>query len=248
MSTNLLKGKVAIVTGASAGIGAATANLLAAQGARVALVARRRERLTALCEEIAAAGGEAAAFAADVADEAQAGTTVAAVIAHFGQVDILVNNAGIIRPGGIVGADAADWRDTFDINLLGPMYWSRAVLPGMLERGAGHIVTVSSNAAKGPGAPTNNAYAASKHAITAFCGGLRREVGPQGVRVTIVEPGATHTEIAETIAEPGARDAMREHLYNSTAMQAGDIAAAICYALAQHPRVNVDEIWLTPTK
>ncbi len=248
MGTNLLEGKIAIVTGASAGIGAATARMLAAQGAQVALVARRRERLEALCEEIAAAGGEAAAFAADVGDEVQAEATVAAVIARFGRVDMLVNNAGIIRPGGIAGADAADWRDTFDINLLGPMYWSRAVLPDMLARGAGHILTVSSNAAKGPGAPTNNAYAASKHAITAFCGGLRREVGPQGVRVTIVEPGATHTEIAETIAAPGARDAMRQHLNHSSVMQAEDIAAAICYALGQHPRVNVDEIWLTPTK
>ncbi|MFV8816983.1 SDR family oxidoreductase [Haliea sp. E17] len=243
-----LEGAVALVTGASAGIGRATALMLGAAGARVALVARRQERLDALCDEINTAGGAAAAFAADVASEVQAGAVVAAVIEHFGRIDILVNNAGIIRPGGIAGGDAQDWRDTFDVNVLAPMYWSRAVLADMLARESGHIVTVSSNAAKGGGAPTNNAYAASKHAITAFCGGLRKEVGSRGIRVTIVEPGATATEIAETITDETARAAMRSHLHNETVMQASDIAAAICYALSQHPRVNVDEVWLTPTR
>ncbi len=248
MNSERLAGKVALVTGASAGIGKATAEMLAAAGANVAVVARRLDRLEAVCATIGAAGGEAAAFAADVASESQAQSVVAAVLERYGRIDILVNNAGIIRPGGIVDGDGQGWRDTFDVNVLAPMYWSRAVLVDMLARESGHIVTVSSNAAKGPGAPTNNAYAASKHAMTAFCGGLRKEVAAQGIRVTVVEPGATETEIAETITDPQARDMMRAHLHNERVMQASDIAAAICYAVSQHPRVNVDELWLTPTR
>ncbi len=248
MNSNELKGKVAVVTGASTGIGAATASMLALSGVKVALVARRRKLLQALSDDIVAEGGEAAVFVADVADEAAAKETIDAVINCYGQVDILVNNAGIIRPGGIVEGDPQCWRDTFDINVLAPMYWSRAVLAGMKLRGSGHIVTVSSNAAKGRGAPTNNAYATSKYALTAFCGGLRQEVGPLGIRVTVVEPGATETDIADTIAAPEAREAMHAHLHNENVMQVDDIAAAICYALGQPPRVNVDEIWLTPTR
>lgn len=248
MSGNNLQGKVALVTGASAGIGSATAIALAEAGARVALVARRKERLEELEKAIAASGGEALALAADVADELRASEVVGEVVERFGKVDILVNNAGIIRSGGIADGDPRDWRDTFEINVLAPMYWSKAVLEGMKSRGEGHIVTVSSNAAKGPGAPTNNSYAASKHAITAFCGGLRREVGPLGIRVTVVEPGATETEIAETLTDPQAREAMMAHLHNARVMQASDIAGAIRYAVSQHPRVNVDEIWLTPTQ
>ncbi len=243
-----LEGKVALVTGASSGIGAATASMLASMGARVALVARRLEKLHDLCEEIAAAGGEGRAFAADVGDEAQAFTVCEAVLAQFGQVDILVNNAGIIRPGGIAEGHCQDWRDTFDINLLAPMYMSKAVLGDMRARQCGHIVTVSSNAAKIPGSEGNNAYSASKYGITAFSAGLRKEVAAHGIRVTIVEPGTTSTEISESIADPALREAMSAHIGRETSMQAEDIAAAICYAVSQPARVNVDEIWLTPTR
>lgn len=248
MAPDPLKDKVVLITGASSGIGEATSRMMAPRGAKLALVARRREQLEALQREIAETGGEASVHVADVGDEEQAFAVTDQVIETSGRVDILINNAGIIRPGALSTSDPQDWRDTININLLAPMYMSKAVLRDMKPRESGHIVTISSNAARRPGSAGNNAYSASKYGVTGFSDALRIEVGKLGIRVTLVEPGTTETEVASSIADPAMRKAMEQHIGADHAMQASDIAAAICYAVSQHPRVNVDELWLTPTR
>jgi len=168
-----LKDKIALVTGASSGIGAATAELLAREGAVVAAVARRVDRLDALVRRIEAAGGRAAAFPADIAIDAEATAVAERVLARYGRIDILVNSAGIVRPGAVETSDPAHWREMIDINLLAAMYLSRAVLPGMRERGDGHIVIVSSTAGRYVGT-RHSGYTASKHAVNAFAETMRQ--------------------------------------------------------------------------
>lgn len=248
MSKDSLATKVALITGASSGIGEACARILAGAGVRVALVARREAQLLALQQAIVESGGDAEIFVADVGDEAQAFAVVHWANTVFGAVDILINNAGIIRPGNVATQDCQEWRDTFNINLLAPMYMSKAVLPGMKARGTGHIVNISSNAAKIPGGLSQASYSASKYAITAFTSSLRKEVAGNGIRVTVIEPGTTATDVAQSIPDEDRRRLMDAHIHKESVMAAEDIAEAILYALSQPARVNVSEIWLTPTQ
>jgi NADP-dependent 3-hydroxy acid dehydrogenase YdfG len=241
-----MQDKIALVTGASSGIGAATAELLAREGAVVAAVARRADRLDSLVARISAAGGRAASFAADVAKEPDATGVAGRILQRYGRIDILINSAGIVRPGEVESADPAHWREMIDINLLAAMYLSRAVLPGMRTRGDGHIVNVSSTAGRQVGT-RHSGYVASKHAVNAFSEALRQEVAPFGIRVTIVEPGATHTEVADSIPDEQGRAAMIQHIAKQGNMQPADVAGAILFALRQPPNVNVREIWLAPT-
>jgi len=248
MNTEELSAKVALITGASSGIGKATALLFAERGIKVALVARRQKKLEALKKQIDRIGGTAEFLVADVADESGAVAAAEWAQRTFDSVDILVNNAGIVRPGTVESQDSQEWRDTFNINLLAPMYMSKALLPGMKSRGSGHIVNISSNAAKIPGGAGQSSYAVSKYGITAFSSSLRKEVADYGIRVTIVEPGTTETDVAESIPTEEARNAMYAHVHKETVMKAEDIAGAIYYAVSQPERVNVSEIWLTPTR
>jgi NADP-dependent 3-hydroxy acid dehydrogenase YdfG len=241
-----MKGKVALVTGASSGIGAATAELLAREGALIAAVARRADRLDRLVKRIEVVGGCAGAFPADVSKEPEARGVVARVLAHYGCIDILVNSAGIVRPGSVETADPTHWREMIDINLLAAMYLSQAVLPGMRSRADGHIVNVSSTAGRLVGI-RHAGYTASKHAVNAFSDTLRQEVAALGIRVTIVEPGATNTEIAESVPDAADRAAMLAHIAGQGNMRSEDVANAILFALQQPPNVNVREIWLAPT-
>ena len=241
-----MKDKIALVTGASSGIGAATAQLLAREGVVVAAVARRADRLNDLVKGIEAAGGRGAAFAADITTESEADSVARQILARFGRIDILVNSAGIIRPGGAEASDPAHWREMIDINLLATMYLSRSVLPGMRERGDGHIVVVSSTAGRNVGAG-NVGYFASKHAVNAFAEGMRQEVAGFGIRVTIVEPGATTTEVADSIPDPATRTLMVTHVSKEGSMRSEDVGGAIVYALKQPPNVNIREIWIAPT-
>jgi NADP-dependent 3-hydroxy acid dehydrogenase YdfG len=241
-----LKDKVAIVTGASSGIGAATAELLAGDGAVVALVARRADRLEELVKRIVDAGGRAAAFPADVRREPECDQVAAGVISRYGRVDILINSAGVVRPGNVETANPADWRESIEINLLSAMYLSRGVLSGMRARGDGHIVNVSSTAGRIIGSG-HSSYVASKHGVNAFSEAMRQEVAPHGIRVTIVEPGATETEVFASIPDEKARAIMNQHITKEGNMRAVDVANAILYALAQPPNVNIREIWLAPT-
>ena len=242
-----LAGKVVLISGASSGIGKATARQYAQAGASVALVARRIDLLKDIVAQIRAEGGSADAFGADVADEQQAVAAVRWAEEVFGRVDILINNAGIIRPGPIATSESQGWRDTFDVNLLAPMYLSQAVLPAMQERGDGHIVMISSNAARIAPSAGNAAYAVSKYGINVLSAALRKEVAASGVRVSVIDPGTTATDIADSIPDEALRQQMDQHLHREGVMEADDIAAAILYATGQPKRVNVDEIWLTPT-
>lgn len=248
MATDLVRGKVALITGASSGLGRATALMFAEAGIKVALVARRQQLLDGLKKEIDHIGGTAEFFAADVANEDEAKASAEWALNTFGAVDILVNNAGIVRPGTVETQDSQQWRDTFNINVLAVMYMTQALLPSMKNRGSGHIVNVSSNAAKIPGGASQSSYAASKYAITALSSSLRKETAADGIRVTIIEPGTTETGVAESIPDEKLRGAMEVHMHNEINMQPEDIAGAILYAVSQPARVNVSEMWLTPSR
>jgi NADP-dependent 3-hydroxy acid dehydrogenase YdfG len=241
-----MKDRVAIVTGASSGIGQAAAEMIAREGAIVVAVARRASRLTELVQRIVAAGGQATALPADVTIEAEANQVVAQTLAQHGRVDILVNSAGIVRPGSVEEADPAEWREQIDINLLAPMYLSKAVIPDMRRRGDGHILNVSSTAGRTAGA-RHAGYSASKWGVTAYSESMRQELAPLGIRVTLVEPGATITEVGDSIANPKDRAAIQAHVSRGGIMHANDVAGAIVYALKQPPNVNVREIWIAPT-
>jgi NADP-dependent 3-hydroxy acid dehydrogenase YdfG len=242
-----LKGRVALVTGASSGIGEATAFALAAAGAKTAIVARRAERLAAVAERIAEAGGEALALAADAALESEAKRTLGEVENRFGRLDILVNNAGVMLLSPVAEAEIADFRRMIEINLFGLMTLTRLALPIMKRGGAGHFVNISSVAGRVAN-PGSAGYAATKFGVGAFSESLRREVYKDKIRVTVIEPGAVATELADHITNPGMKAAVAEMRKVMTEpMQPEDIAAAVLYAVTQHPRVNVNEILIRPT-
>lgn len=244
--TGKLNGKVAIVTGASAGIGEATAIALAAEGAKVALVARRGDRLAALAQRIATAGGEALPIVADITDDTQIPTLVDKTKTTWGQIDILINNAGIALLGEIAKSDPADWRRMIDLNLLALMNLTHAVLPTLQAQGAGHIVNISSVAGRTVRVGIGG-YNVSKWGVNAFSEVLRQEVSAQNIRVTVIEPGMVKTEISNNISDPIAKQRSEERWQSITPLESEDIAAAIVYAVTQPPRVNVNEILIRPT-
>lgn len=239
-------GKSALVTGASSGIGAAAAAALAAAGARVALAARRAERLNELVAKIEAAGGEAIALPGDVTDERFATGVVHETIDRFDRLDILVNSAGIIQAGGVENGDIEQWRQVIDINLMATLYTCVAAIPHMKAQGNGDIINVSSIAGRRASGPFG-AYATSKFGLAALTEGLRQEVGACGIRVCIVEPGATTTEVADGITDPTVREAIHRHVTKDGAMQPDDIAAAILLTVTLPARTNISEILIRPT-
>lgn len=245
--TSLLKGQVALVTGASSGIGEATAMALAAQGAAVAVAARRADRLEELVRRITDGGGEAIAIEADVTDEVQAREMVQKANAQWNHLDILVNNAGVMLLGPIDGADTEDWRRMININLLGLMYTTHAALPLLKAQNAGHIVNISSVAGRTARAGAA-VYNATKWGVGAFSEALRQEVYKNRIRVTIIEPGAMATELTEHITNPDAKKAATEMSSSMTPLESQDIAAAITYAVTQPWHVNVNEILIRPTE
>ena len=241
-----LSGKAVAITGASSGIGEATALTLAKAGASVALGARRKDRIDELAARIEDEGGTAVALEVDVSDEAAARGFVEAAHERLGRLDTLVNNAGVMLLGPVERADSEDWRTMVNVNLLGLMYCTHAALPIMLGQESGDIVNISSVAGRFARAG-NAVYAATKFGVGAFSEGLRNEVTERGVRVTLIEPGFVDTElqshntgeVLETL------EAMREHLRDP--LRAQDIANGILYAVSQPPHVNVNEILVRPT-
>jgi NADP-dependent 3-hydroxy acid dehydrogenase YdfG len=242
-----LESKVALVTGASSGIGEATALALAAEGARVALAARRTDRLEDLVSRIKASGGEAFAIAADISDEAQAHQAVQSTYEHWNQLDILVNNAGVMLLSPISEANSADWRQMININLLGLMYTTQATIAIMKAQGGGHIVNLSSVAGRVAN-PNAAVYAATKFGVGAFSEGLRREVYKDKIRITLIEPGSTVTELLDHITNPTTKSQSLAMAGTMNRLQATDIAAAIVYAVSQPAHVNVNEILIRPTE
>jgi NADP-dependent 3-hydroxy acid dehydrogenase YdfG len=241
-----LEGRVALVTGASSGIGEATSLALAEQGAKVALVARREDRLAALKARIGAAGGTAVSIVADVADEAQIRAAVDRAVAELGGLNIIVNNAGVMLLGGIGDADTEDWRRMIGVNVLGLMYATHAALPHLKRSGSGHVVNISSTAGRLI-TSVSGVYAATKHAVGAFSEALRQELTKDKVRVSIIEPGAVATELREHITNQAVKASISQWAESMRQLQSEDIAAAIVYAVTQPPHVNVNEILIRPT-
>jgi NADP-dependent 3-hydroxy acid dehydrogenase YdfG len=241
-----LSGKVALVTGASSGIGEATAVALAEAGAAVAIGARRRDRLDDLAARLSDAGGEVVPLDLDVTDEASCRDAVARTRAELGGLDVLVNNAGVMLLGTIVGADPEDWRRMLDTNVLGVMYPTHAAIDGMLEQGSGDIVNISSTAGRTARAGAG-VYNASKWAVNAFSESLRQEVTARGVRISLVEPGAVETELRSHITQPEAKAAALAHSEGMRSLRPGDVARAIVYVVTQPPHVAVNEVLVRPT-
>lgn len=242
-----LKQKVAIVTGASSGIGEASAIALAAAGAKVAIAARRSDRLETLTQRIQQSGGEALPITANVADQAQVQQMVSATKDKWGRVDILLNNAGVMLLGPIYEANTEDWRRMIDVNVLGLMYATHAVLPLMKAQGEGHIVNISSVAGRVANAGTG-VYNATKWAVGAFSESLRKEVHKDKIRVTIIEPGLVATELPQHITNSEAKERATAFYESVRSLDSEDIAAAIVYAVTQPPHVNVNEILIRPTE
>ncbi len=244
--TKSLAGRVALVTGASSGIGEAAAIALAEAGADVAISARRVDRLAALVKTIEALGVRALALPGDVAIEADATAAVEKTVAHFGKIDILVNSAGIIQAGGIENTNLEEYRRVVDVNLMGTVYTCRAAIGPMKAQGHGDIINISSQAGR-KNAPPFNAYAASKHALNSMSDSMRQEVGGHGIRVCVLMPGATATEVANNVTDPNFRSFMQSHTNESNTVSASEMAAAIVFVAAQPQRVNIDMISIRPT-
>ena len=244
MNTHL-SGQAIAVTGASSGIGEATALACARAGASVALAGRRAERIEALAERIAADGGRAIAVTADVGEEDQARAFVRRTHSELGRLDVLVNNAGAMLLGPIEGADTEEWRRMIGANVFGVLYCTHAALPLMREQGSGHIVNVSSVAGR-VARLGSGVYNLTKFGIGAFSESLRQEAVPLGVRVTLIEPGAVATELAGH-NRPEILEQMAKRFQGVTPLTADDIATAILYAIGQPPNVSVNELLIRPS-
>jgi NADP-dependent 3-hydroxy acid dehydrogenase YdfG len=235
-----------MVTGASSGIGAAIAVALGAAGATVVAVARRQGRLQETADTIIAAGGRAIALPGDVSDESVAQQRVAEAVARFGRLDILVNSAGAAQAGNVADANTAEWRRTIEINLLATLYTCHAALGPMRAQGSGDIVNIGSLACRTT-SPVFNPYATSKFALNALTDGLRQEVGPHGIRVCMIAPGPTRTEVAEGISDPAQREAIRAYTHQAGALEPADVAASVAFIVGAPRRVNISELWIRAT-
>jgi NADP-dependent 3-hydroxy acid dehydrogenase YdfG len=236
-----VSGKVVAITGASSGIGEATARLLADEGAKVVLGARRTDRLQKLVAEIRAAGGTAEFRALDVTNRADVAGFVDFAKTSFGQLDVLVNNAGIMPLSHLASLKIEEWDQMIDVNIRGVLHGIAAALPGMKAQGFGQFVNISSIAGHRV-IPTSAVYSATKFAVGAISEGLRQE--NRDIRVTVISPGITESELAQTISDPAVRATIEE--YRKTAITPDAIARAISFAIAQPGDVDVNEIIVRP--
>ena len=241
-----INGKVALITGASSGIGAATALKLAAAGVNVGIAARRTDRLEALKVEIAENGGEALVIQMDVVDPASVEAGVKKLVDAYDSIDILLNNAGLMQLSDVDQFKTSEWHRMVDVNVKGLLNTTAAVLPQMIKQHAGHIFNTSSIAGrkvfKGM-----SVYCATKHAVTAFSDVLRMEVGPKhNIRVTCIQPGAVTTELCDHITDPGYRQQMDDLTKQMTYLKGADIADTILFAVQAPAHVNVAELFVLP--
>ncbi|WP_122574551.1 SDR family NAD(P)-dependent oxidoreductase [Pseudomonas viridiflava] len=246
-----LTGIVALVTGSSSGIGHAAALALAAQGASVALVSRRQERLESLASQIHDAGGIAFAVPADITDRAQAEAAVQAVVERFGRLDILVNNAGLMLLGPVVGANPDEWVRMIDINQKGLLYMTHAALPHLLAsaengpRQVADIVNISSIAGRVAWA-NYGVYNMTKFGVNGFTEALRQEVTRKNVRVGVIEPGGVATELGSHNSGD-MLESVNTFLKNTKVLQPEDIADGITYMVTRPRHASISEMWIMPT-
>ncbi|MDO3382435.1 SDR family oxidoreductase [Gilvimarinus algae] len=240
-----IKGKVVVITGASSGLGEATARHLSTLGARLILGARRLERIEALASELHAAGGSALAVKTDVTNRTEVEALVQAAIDAYGQVDVILNNAGIMPQAPLEKRQVDEWDRQIDVNIKGVLYGIAAVLPHMQARKSGHIINVSSVAGHKV-LPPGTVYCATKHAVRALSEGLRMEMTPYNIRSTIVSPGAVATELNNSISDPEVAEGMKA-FYQQVAIPADSFARAVAFAIEQPADVDINEILFRPT-
>ncbi|WP_028742122.1 SDR family oxidoreductase [Rhizobium leguminosarum] len=243
-----INGKVALVTGASSGIGAATALKLAEAGAKVGIAARRTEKLADLKKEIVSKGGEALVIEMDVVDPASVEAGVKKLVGAYGSIDILVNNAGLMPLSDVDQFKVDEWHRMVDVNVKGLLNTTAAVLPQMINQHSGHIFNMSSIAGRKVFKGLS-AYCATKHAVAAFSDGLRMEVGQKhNIRVTCIQPGAVATELYDHITEPDYIKQMDDLAKQMTFLQGGDIGDTIVFAAQAPAHVNVAELFVLPVE
>lgn len=244
---NNIASQVVVITGASSGLGEATARLLAERGAKLVLGARRVDRLQQLAADINATGGEAIAVATDVAERADVESLIQAARDGFGRVDVLVNNAGIMPMAAMARLKVDEWDRMIDVNIKGVLYGIAAVLPGVRERRSGHIINLSSVAGLRASAGGGTVYSATRFAVKAISEGLRIEVGPEGIRVTTLYPGAVASELVDGSSDAEAGAAIKA-FYDANEIPEDSVARAVAYAMEQPADMAADEITLRPTQ
>ena len=245
MGTSNIADKVVVITGASSGLGASTAKLLARHGAKVVLGARRKDRIDAVVQEIAAAGGTAIGFAADVTKHADVEALITGAVDRFGRVDVLVNNAGIMPIAPIQLLKVEEWDRQIDVNIRGVLYGVAAALPHMQQQQSGHIINLASVTGIKVFAPGGTVYSATKFAVRALTEGLRMEIHAENIRCTMISPGAIASELQDGSSDPSSATFVKE--FYKIAIPADAVARAVLYAIAQPADVEIDEVVLRPT-
>jgi NADP-dependent 3-hydroxy acid dehydrogenase YdfG len=242
--SNNIEGKIVVITGASSGLGEATARHLSELGAVVVLGARRVDRIDALAAELVAAGGKALAVQTDVTDSGQVQKLVDAAVDTYGRIDVIINNAGLMPHSPLERRKIADWDRMIDVNIKGVLYGIAAALPYMQAQKSGQIINVSSVAGHKV-RPGSAVYAATKHAVLALSEGLRLEVKPYNIRTTVISPGAVATELPDSITETDIADTVKK--FYEMAIPADSFARAVAFAMSQPDEVDINEILFRPT-
>ena len=237
----MINGKIVIITGASSGIGYATALALSKAGAKVVIGARRTDRLEQLENEIKKNGGEVLSQKLDVTKKTDCDSIVEQAVKKWGKIDVLVNNAGIMPLSFVKNLKVDEWEQMVDVNIKGVLYCTAAVIPHMKEKKSGHIVNISSTAGRTV-APSGSVYSATKHAVTAFSEGLRQELSTRSnIRVTCVEPGLVKTELLSTVTDESLENKVKE-IESAPSLKPEDIANVILFAINSPEHVNINEI------
>ena len=244
--SNNIDGKIVVITGASSGLGEATARLLSAQGATVVLGARRLDRLQSLADELKGNGSKAIAVTTDVTEYNQVKRLIDTAVQTYGRIDVIINNAGLMPRAPLERLKIDEWNQTIDVNIKGVLYGIAAALPYMQAQKAGHIINVSSVAGHKVG-PDNVVYAASKHAVRVISEGLRQEVKPYNIRTTVISPGAVATELPNAISDGDIAETINK-FYEEYAIPAASFARTVAFAMSQPEDVDINEILFRPTR
>lgn len=243
--SNNINGKVVVITGASSGLGEATARLLSSQGAIVVLGARRTDRLESLVSELSSDGAKAMAVTTDVTDREQVRKLVDTAVGNYGRIDVMINNAGLMQQSPLESLKVDEWDHMIDINIKGVLYGIAAALPYMQKQKSGHVINVSSVAGHKV-TPVNSVYCATKHAVRVISEGLRQEVKPYNIRTTIISPGAVATELPSHITHEQSAEGIQQ-FYKDFAIPADSFARCVVFAMSQPDDVDVNEILFRPT-